>query len=69
MIGTTEVLALLNQVLILVIMLIPGFIFKKMNFGEEKFAKGLANLILYVAQPAMLINSFMMDYDSGKMID
>ncbi len=69
MIGADEILALLNQVLILVIMLIPGFIFRKLKFGEEKFAKGLANLTLYIAQPAMIINSFVMDYDSSKMKD
>ncbi|MBQ8164386.1 MAG: AEC family transporter [Clostridia bacterium] len=67
MIGKSEIMALLYQVLILVIMLIPGFVFKKLNFGEEKFAKGVANLTLYIAQPAMIINSFIMDYDPSKM--
>lgn len=62
MIGSEQILQLFYQVLLLVVMLIPGFIFRKLKFGEEKFAKGVANLTLYVGQPFLIIKPFLTDF-------
>ena len=62
-----DVETLFNQVLLLVLMLIPGVILSKCRFADEKFAKGLANLVLYIAQPAMIISPFIRDFDKSLL--
>lgn len=58
-----DIVTLFKQVLLLILMLIPGIVICKMHFGEEKFAKGLANLVLYIAQPMMIISPYIRDFD------
>ena len=62
-----SIFTLFKQVLLLILMLIPGAIMFKMHFGDEKFAKGLTNLILYIAQPAMIIAPYIRDFDKRLM--
>lgn len=58
-----DIATLFKQVLLLILMLIPGVILYKAHFGEEKFAKGLANLVLYIAQPMMIVSPYIRDFD------
>ena len=39
-------------------MLIPGFILKKLNFVPEGFGKGISNLVLYIAQPLLIVSAY-----------
>ncbi len=50
-----------NQTLILFMLLLVGFIIKRLKIIDEHFNKNLSNLIIYVTLPALIINS--MDYD------
>lgn len=56
-------LILLWSVLKLFMLLIPGFILRKTNMVASDFPRPLSNLILYVAQPAMIIVSFIRPFD------
>ncbi|MBP1588270.1 MAG: AEC family transporter [Clostridia bacterium] len=60
----TEVLIVLTQTAVLAVLLIPGFIFGKLKISGEGFTKGLADFILYVAQPAMLLSPYIRSFDS-----
>lgn len=60
-----------TQTLMLCILLIPGFLFRKLKIapGEDGLAKGISNIILYVAQPAMLISPYIRDFDSKILVN
>ena len=49
---------LVQQVAVLVLMMIPGFLLVKFHLVGEGFGKSIANVILYVAQPALIIAGF-----------
>lgn len=53
------VLPLITQVAILFIMLVPGYLLKKCSLVPEGFGKGLSNLVLYIAQPALIVYSYL----------
>ncbi len=53
---------LFSQVLTLMLMMIPGFLMAKCKLTTERFGKGIANLILYVAQPALIIAAYNCDF-------
>jgi predicted permease len=55
-------LDLLIKVLMLVLMMIPGFLMRKFKMADGITAKNIANLIIYVAQPALLIEAYMTDF-------
>ena len=59
----------LNTTLLLCLLLIPGFLFKKLKLGEGTFGKGLSNFILYVAQPCLLISPYIRDFDRSVLIN
>ena len=44
-------------------MMAVGFIMKKIKFGGDKLPAELSNLILYFAQPALIINTYIRAYD------
>ena len=58
---------LFSSVLVLFIMIIPGFLLRKLKFAGDELPKGLTNIILYVAQPALIIVSFIRPYEPGIM--
>lgn len=43
---------------ILFVMLIPGIILKKCMLVPDGFGKGIANLVLYVAQPLLIVSAY-----------
>ena len=55
----TIILPLIVQVAILFVMLVPGFLIKKCRLAGDGFGKGLSNLVLYIAQPALIVYSYL----------
>lgn len=49
---------LIFNVGILFVMLIPGIILKKCMLVPDGFGKGIANLVLYVAQPLLIVSAY-----------
>ena len=60
-------LDLFTSVLILFILIIPGILLRKTKLASDNLPAGLTNVILYVAQPAMIVVSFIRPYDSEVM--
>lgn len=60
-------LDLFTSVLILFILIIPGFLLRKAKLASDDLPGGLSNVILYVAQPALIVVSFIRPYDSEVM--
>ena len=58
-------LSLFRAVLILFVMIIPGFIMRKMKLAGDTLPLGFANTILYITQPAMLVVGFFRARDMG----
>lgn len=50
---------LILNVASLFIMMIPGIILKKTNMVTDGFGKGLSNLILYIAQPCLIVYAYL----------
>ena len=57
------ILVLFQQVLLLVLCVIPGVVLKKTKLVGGDFGVGLSNVVLYVATPAMIILSFLREFD------
>ncbi len=55
--------SLIYNVGLLFLMLIPGFVIAKCHLSTDGLGKGLANLVLYVAQPALVIAAYIRPYD------
>lgn len=49
---------LIFNVGILFVMLIPGIILKKCKLVPDGFGKGISNLVLYVAQPLLIVSAY-----------
>lgn len=54
-----DIAKLITQVGILFIMMIPGVILKKCNFCQDSFGKGISNLVLYIAQPTLIVYAYL----------
>lgn len=57
------------SVALLFLMMIPGIILKKCNMVGEGFGKGISNLILYIASPAMILVSFLRPFDKEILVN
>ena len=53
-----DIFVLFQQVTVLVLMMIPGVLLKKTGLVGEEAGKSISNLILYAAQPALIIAGF-----------
>ncbi len=51
------------NVALLFIMMIPGVLLKKLKMIPEGFGKGVSNLVLYIAQPALIFLAYLRDFD------
>lgn len=60
---------LIYAVGIFFIMMVPGVIMKKTKLSTDGFGKGLSNLVLYVAQPALILRSYLRTFDSKILIN
>ncbi len=56
-------LDIIGNVLLLFIMMIPGIILKKCRLAPEGFGKGLSNLVLYIAQPALVFMAYFKEFN------
>ncbi len=56
--------SLIFNVALLFLMLIPGFIMAKCHLSVEGLGKGLANLVLYIAQPALIVSAYIRPFDA-----
>ena len=53
-----EITTLIVNVGVLFIMMAPGVILKKCKFVNDSFGKGISNLVLYIAQPALIVYAY-----------
>ena len=60
---------IITNVGILFVMMLPGIIMKKCRLATENFGKGVSNLVLYIAQPALIFMAYMQDYDERILIN
>ncbi len=58
---------LFEQVAVLVLIMIPGFLLAKFKLVGDGFGKSLSNVILYAAQPALIIVGFV-SVDFNKLV-
>ena len=61
--------ALIYQVGLLFLMLVPGIILAKCGLSTTGLGKGLANLVLYVAQPALIVVAYVRAFDWEIMMN
>ncbi len=61
--------AIVYNVGIFFIMMIPGIILKKCNMISDGFGKGLSNLVLYIAQPALIFLAYVRNFDKNILIN
>ncbi len=54
-----DITALIVNVGVLFIMMVPGVILKKCGFIQEGFGKGISNLVLYIAQPTLIVYAYL----------
>lgn len=57
------------RVAILFVMMLPGIIMKKCKLCSDTFGKGLSNLVLYIAQPALVFTAYLRDFDSKILLN
>lgn len=55
-------LKIIYNVALLFIMMIPGVLLKKLKMVPDGFGKGISNLVLYIAQPALVFMAYMKEY-------
>lgn len=63
------VFKLIYNVLLLFIMMVPGVLMKKCRLCDDKFGKGISNLVLYIAQPALTFVAYLRPYDEKILIN
>ncbi len=61
-------LTVAQQVLVLFILLLLGFICAKTNLVTEHGSKSLANIVLYFVTPCVIINAFQREYNPTMLI-
>lgn len=61
--------SIIYNVALLFIMMVPGIIMKKCRLSCEGFGKGLSNLVLYIAQPALVFLAYVRPYDQEILIN
>ena len=60
---------LIYTVGIFFVMMLPGVIMKKCKLATDGLGKGLSNLVLYIAQPALILRSYLKAFDSRILIN
>lgn len=53
-----DISKLIFQVALLFVMMVPGVVLKKARLVPDGFGKGLSNLILYIAQPILIVAAY-----------
>ena len=60
---------IIYNVAIFFIMMIPGIILKMTKMADGGIGKGLSNLVLYIAQPALIFVSYLRDFSVEILIN
>ncbi len=60
---------LIYNVALLFIMMVPGVLMKKCRLCSDSFGKGISNLVLYIAQPALTFVAYLRPYDERILIN
>ena len=63
-----DILALCQRIGLMFAMMAVGYIMKKVKFGGDRLPAELSNLILYFAQPALIINTYIRPFDSSILV-
>ncbi len=63
------VISVIFQVALLFLLMIPGILLKKLKMVPEGFGKGLSNLVLYIAQPALIFLAYLKDFSAEILIN
>ena len=58
------VVLLVQQVVVMFLLMVVGFMIYKIGMIDQKGVSQLTNVVLYVATPATIINSFFAEYDA-----
>ena len=61
-------LKLIYSVAVMFIMMAPGIILKKCGLSTDGLGKGLSNLVLYIAQPALVFSAYLREFDSQVLL-
>ena len=65
----SDVVALLvQQVMVMALLMAAGFAAFKAKLVDSAGAKQVSNLVLYVATPAMVVNSFIAPFDAQRLV-
>lgn len=54
-----HIIDLILNVTILFIMMVPGVILKRCNLCSDTFGKGISNLVLFIAQPCLIVYGYL----------
>ena len=57
------------NVALLFIMMIPGILLKKCRLSTDGIGKGISNLVLYIAQPALIFLAYIRPYNEEILIN
>lgn len=60
--------AVASQVLVLFLLIAVGFVCGKSRLVNDNVSKGISDLVLYFATPAVIINSFFRPFDKSMLI-
>jgi predicted permease len=52
---------------ILFVMMVPGIILKVTKLSIDGLGKALSNIVLYIAQPALVLRAYLMDFDPDTL--
>ena len=63
------VASVIYNVGLLFLLMIPGIILKKAKMIPDGFGKGLSNLVLYIAQPALIFLAYIKPFDVNILIN
>lgn len=62
-------LKVIYNVALLFIMMLPGILMKKCGLSVDGFGKGISNLVLYIAQPALIFMAYLRPYDEEILLN
>ena len=60
---------LIYNVGILFVMMLPGIILKKTGMSTDGLGKGLSNIVLYIAQPALILRAYIAPFKSEILVN
>lgn len=64
-----DFVTVLNQVIILFIILVVGFVAGKFNILDSTGTRKLSEVLLYVSSPMMILNSFFIEFSKDRMVN